>query len=363
MQSSPNFTEAERPGAAREDGPTSAGGATGLSITQFDFRHRVFQTPGARFLLNGQRRTPTFRVAMGDLDGLVDIDVLKKEFHLTPESHDGKLVDLAVSGLRYVPDIKPGDSVPSELLTGQASWTVSLKHKRIAEQRLQVQLLSWVSGKELLLTDPNEISNFLAQIENREKLRHAFKDAAKALGHAENTEPVIAQLELLARELCYIEALRDRFALISKIRDKMIELGKSYGNDRNAKMELDRVRGLLRVGMDEYAAIFGEADAQTGEIISALKSIDRQIGYIRNVRDNLHFLIMQWDPHIRDLEKWQSRRTPETDKVLSNLYRFLAPRFSSGRSLLKRPSGSPAPPARPEGKAGGVAKLRRDAAS
>lgn len=329
------MTQSVEDNTNQSEGHDGAGGS--LAITHFNFQHRVFQTPGARFLPKGHDRVPTFRVDMGDLEGLIEIDVLKKEFNLSPESHDGKLVELAVAGLRYVPDIKPGDTIPSELLTGKASWAVSPKHKRIAEQRLQVQLLSWVSGKELLLTDAKEIENFLAQIENREKLRNAFRGAAEALGYdKENTEPVIKQLELLARELCYIEALRDRFAMIPKIGEKMVELGKSYGSDRNAKMELTRVQGLLQTGMQEYGQMFAQADAQTGEIIAAMKSIDRQVGYIRQVRDDLHSLIMLWDPHINDLEKWRGRRTPETDKVLSNLYRFLAPRFTSGRSLLKR---------------------------
>lgn len=312
-----------------------------LAITHFEFKHRVFQTPGARFLLKGQQRVPTFRIDMGDMDGLIEIPILKKEFSIAPGSPDDRLIDLAVDGLRYVPDIKPGDTIPSELLTGQASWAVSPKHKKIAEQRLQVQLLSWVSGKEMLLTDPQEISNFLQQIENREKLRTAFANAAAALGYQpENTEPVIKQLELLARELCYIEALRDRYTLIPKIAEKMVELGKSYGSDRNAKLELNRVLALLQTGIQEYTEIFAEADAQTGEIVAAMKSIERQVGCIRQIRDTLHSLLMQWDPHINDTGKWHTRRTPETDKVLSSLYRFLAPRFSSGRSLLKHRAGS-----------------------
>lgn len=308
-----------------------------VGITGFDFEHRVFKTPGARFLLKGHDKIPTFRVDMGDLDGLIEIQVLRKEFGIGPDSHDGKLIDLAVQGLRYVPDIRPGDTVPSELLDGKASWTVSPKHKKLAEQRLQVQLLSWVSGKEVLLTDSQEIELFLGQIENKEKLRTAFRNAAEALGHGpENVEPVIKQIELLAREVCYIEALRDRYALIPKIELKMNELARSFGNDRNAKLELNRVRSLLQVGIKEYGSRFSEADAQTGEIISALKSIDRQVKFIRDIRDDLHFLLMQWNPHIVSLDQWQTRRTPQTDRVMSSLYRFLAPRFSSGRSILKR---------------------------
>jgi len=328
---------AKSPRASAADPARDSDSACGLSITNFNFQHVVFRAPGARFLLKGHQKVPAFQVDMGDLHGLVDIPVLKREFGISPNSHDGKLIDFAVEGLRYVPDIKPGDSIPSEILTGEASWTVSSKHKKIAEQRLQVQLLSWVSGKEVLLTDPNEIAMFLEQIENREKLRQAFRSAAQALGHEpENTEPVIRQLELLARELCYIEALRDRYANIPKIGEKMAVLGKSFGSDRNAKMELVRVQNLLQVGIQEYSTIFDEADGQTGEIVAAMKSIDRQIQYIRTIRDDLHFLLMQWDPHVNDLPKWHTRRVPETDKAYSNLYRFLAPRFSSGRSIMKR---------------------------
>lgn len=317
------------------------------SNTRFDFEHAVFKMPGARFLPVGIKRVPTFRIDMGDLDGLVEIAALKKTFGIADDSHDGKLIETAVAGLRYVPDIKSGDAIPSELLTGKASWAVSPRHKKIAEQRLQVQLLSWVSGKEVLLTDPGEIAMFLEQIENREKLRTAFRDAAKALGHPpENPEPVVRQLELLARELCYIEALRDRFALVPKLRAKLTELGKSYGNDRNGKMELNRILGLLQTGIAQYSGIFTQADAQTGEIIAALKSIDRQVQYIRKIRDDLHFLITLWDPHITDLEGWQSRRTPETDKRLSVLYRFLATHFTAGRSILKRKDDHPRDTAR-----------------
>lgn len=328
-----------------------------LNITHFNFEHQVFKAPGARFALKGHDKIPTFRVQMGELEGVIDIDILKKEFHLGPNTHDGRLVETAVSALRYVPDVKPGDSIPTELLTGEASWAVSPRHKRIAEQRLQVQLLSWVSGKELLLTDPKEIANFLEQIENREKLRTAFRDAAIALGHKDgNPEPVIKQLELLARELCYIEALRDRFGRIPEIGEKMVELARSFAGDRGAKMELNRVQTLLKSGIAEYRALFSEVDAQTGEIISALKSIDRQIIYIREKRDDLHFLVMQWDPHIENLPKWHTRSHPETDKALHNLYRFLAPRFTAGKSLLASRAKEAAKHAAAPGQAAGPKK-------
>lgn len=314
-----------------------------LSIMHFNFQHPVFRTPGARFILWGPSRRPTFRVAVGTLDGLIEIDSLRREFQIASGSHDDQLIELAIGGLRFVPDIKPGDAIPSEVLTGEASWSVTEKHKNIAQSRLQVQLLSWVSGKEVLLTDPHEIEMFLDQIENRTKLREAFRNAAIALGHgADNAEPVIRQIELLARELCYIEALRDRFSLAAKIGNRLSHMTKSYATDRKAMAELKRVQELHRTGVDEFTDILREADAQTGEILSALKTVERQVAYIRKSRDTLYALLLQWEPQITASADLRPHRTPETDKALAELYRFLAPRFACGRSMLKTRRPEPA---------------------
>lgn len=307
-----------------------------ISLTHFNFQHRVFSGKGSKFILNGSAKIPIFQVALGDLHGVIEIAALQNEFNIGPDTHDGKLLGLAVAGLRYVPDIKPGDSIPSEVLTGKASWSVKDKHRKIAEQRLQIQLLSWVSGKETVITDPVEIGNFLAQIENRDKLRSAFREAAVVLGFgASNVEEVVKLLELLAREVCYIEGLRDRFAMVQMIVKRLAELAKSYGNDPNAKLELRRIQALVGTGIKEYSNLFLEVDGQTAEIIAALKTLERQISYIRKSRDDLHFLLMQWEPHIRSFENLPGRRTPESDKATSALYRFLAPRFTEGKSLLK----------------------------
>jgi hypothetical protein len=338
----------------RPDSKTDAPARTGIALTHFDFRHAVFRTPGARFLLSGNKRVPTFRIDIGDLDGLIDIDALCREFNITADSNDGKLVALAVDGLRFVPDIKPGDAIPTELITGQASWSVKKSHKKIAQDRLQIQLLSWMSGKEVLITDPNEIGMFLDQIENREKLRQAFREAATALGRApEDTDYVVGQLELIARELCYIEALRDRLGRISVISTWLKSVAKARVNDRIVKLEIQRIDQLLQSGIAEYTVILTEADAQTGEIISALKTIDRQIEYIRRMRDDLYSLLLQWEPHLKAMEPPPTPLSPEAQKTYGALYRFLAPRYTAGRSILRRhPIGQPAgdgktPPARP----------------
>jgi hypothetical protein len=110
--------------------------------THFDFQARVFQAPGACFVLNGKDKEPMFAVDMGTGLGYISLKDLRRTFHIAEGSHDDKLIASAAAGLRFVPDIRPGDEIPNEILNGTASWTVARKHKQIARDRIQVQLLS-----------------------------------------------------------------------------------------------------------------------------------------------------------------------------------------------------------------------------
>jgi hypothetical protein len=290
-------------------------------LTHFRFQHPVFAAPGARFALDKTSRAPGFYVDVGELKGVIAIETLQRAFGIVPQSTDGQLLELAVQGLRYVPDIRPGDSIPTELLTGEASWSVTGRHRQIAQQRLQVQLVSWISGKEIVLTDAAEIGMFLAQLETRDKLRLAFSQAAEAMGFApDDHESVIAQLELLVRG----------------VSRKLAAIAKSYGNDRLGRQELDRVQQLTTTALRSLEAILAEADAQSGEIVAALRSIERQVGYIRQARDTLHTALIEWDDYFPHFQDWPSARNPRSDRAVNALYRFLAPRLTSGQSLLKQ---------------------------
>jgi hypothetical protein len=312
--------------------PSTDGGRPG--ITHFNFHHRVFASPGAKFKLYGRDRRPVFSIDVGKVEGIIELIALCREFGIDADSHDGRLIKLARDGLQFVPDIKPGDAMPSELLTGEASWNVRDTHVRIAHERLQIQLVSWLSGRELLLTDPREITLYIEQLENRGRVKAAFERAAAALGLGSDTEEVVRRLELLTRELSYIEALRDRFTAVQRLERRIADLIQTYGADRVSKTEVHRIWQLVKQGMSEFEAIFGDIDAQTGEIIAALKGIDRQIKYIRTVRDGLHQKFKEWGPHIDHQERWPVRRSPETDKAMAALYRFAAARFATGRSML-----------------------------
>ena len=81
--------------------------------THFLLQHRIFQLPDARFDMAGRERVPVLRVKLGDLDAVIPIDDVASEFGIKPDSPDGRLLVLVAQGLRFVSDIRPGDSIPS----------------------------------------------------------------------------------------------------------------------------------------------------------------------------------------------------------------------------------------------------------
>ena len=305
------------------------------SVTHFDFKARVFEAPGARFMTTGPTRKPAFCVEMGGFEAFVEVHALCREFDIAPGSHDARLVATAIKGLKYVPDIRKGDKIPSELLDGSASWTVERRHMELATNRIQVQLVSWLQKREIVISDATELEMFFAQLDNREKLRTAFADAAVALGfECSDTAPVMARIEQLAREICYIEALRDRYKALRDIEAKLVQVRRIQAADPRMRDEIRRVFAFMAMAQEECDRRFAEVDAQTGEIIGALKSIDRQIRYIRDKRDELHQLAMMWEPVMNAWNTAPLQRSRKLDEVVDKTYRFLAQRYAKGRSII-----------------------------
>jgi hypothetical protein len=334
MSSDGHGNQPENPGAV----------PAGPRNTHFDFQAKVFQAPGACFVLNGKAKDPVFSVDMGGAQGLISLKHLRVTFFIEPNSHDDKLIDKAAAGLHYVPDIRPGDEIPNEILDGSASWTVARRHKQIARNKLQVQLISWMTGKPMAYADQDDLKAIIESEENKKALKDAFKKAAVALGIDPNeSEKVLLHIETLARELCYIEALRERTQDIGKIKGNLDVLTKVYNKDPRVSADITRMKVLIIKGIQEPENILNNIDAESADVLSALMSIDDIIRSVRKARDDLHFLMMEWDPVLAKWAKLNMVKSQEIDRALSTTYKFLAMRFSSGKSIIKKkPAAAPA---------------------
>src|SRR5689334_1836624 len=124
--------------------------------THFAFTHKVFTVNGALFHLS-QTEEPLFRVELGDLKCGIAVPSLRNEFGIKADSEDGKLLALIEKALRFVKEIRPGDSIPKELLDGSCSWTIEDRHRKLAHNRMTVQLVSWLSGGEADVADATKL--------------------------------------------------------------------------------------------------------------------------------------------------------------------------------------------------------------
>lgn len=238
------------------------------------------------------------------------------------------MLRVIAEGLKYVRELRIGDGVPTELTTGRASWEITDQHRAIAHNRVTMQLVSWMSGDELLITDPTELAQIADDPKTKEKISNAFSAAAKALNiEDERREDVIALIANLADELSYIEALRSVFHQIAQIHANVKTLGEIYKAEQSVMDTITPIRRLFLIALNGFNDSFDQLDAQTGEILSALTNIAQVSRFIRKNRDDLHRRLWAWDHIIASWHDVRPRRSRQCEQLLDELYHFLAQRF------------------------------------
>ncbi len=87
---------------------------------------------------------------------------------------------------------------------------------------------------------------------------------------------------------------------------------------------LNQVRRLATRALRDISLRFDDMDAQTGEVMSALRNADSQRSFIRSNRDWLYRSLRAWNPILTEWEE-----TKDLRQLFVHTYRFLAPRFMS----------------------------------
>jgi hypothetical protein len=319
--------------------PVPAAGAPSGSTdrsTHFVFDNKVFTLDRAYFSLAHDTKEPIFHVMLGTLNAALPLPTLRMEFSIDPESPDGKLLDIIEKSLRYVKEIRPNDSIPRELLDGSASWSVDTKHQAIAQQRLIVQLASWLTGEEKIISDVSELEQLAEDPATKQRMQNAINEIAERIGIGKDRrQEVVDKINDFTRELSYIEALRERFGFAKGIALILSKLSKLYSSDRTITEEIVRILQLLRPPLADFDQTFSVVDAQTSEILNILQMYDKQVTFVRQMRDDLSFRLRIWDDLI---EKWNNHqanlrpgqglaRSPEAEALLKETYRFAAQNF------------------------------------
>ena len=301
--------------------------------THFLFEHRVFQLKGARFALTDDGTTPAFHVELGALNAALALNTLCSEFGIEPKTTDGELLVIVEKSLRFVKEIRPGDSIPRELLDGTASWSVEERHRL----RAKAQIYAKAMGAGLEIKDAGDavLTTFLADPNTLTRLKQAGEKIAQQIGNNMDGDTVVDRVDAIGRELAYIEALQEQCGHILAIVPKLGQLSRVYRSDRAIVDEISRVRTLLLRPIEHFDGIFAQLSNRQDDIIKSIDHIHDYIDVIRGERDDLHQSMMLWEPILAGWRRIEMTRHTETEAKIAELYRFTARHYLSQSSWSK----------------------------
>ncbi|KAA5606860.1 hypothetical protein F1188_02790 [Roseospira marina] len=278
------------------------------------------------FRLEHGTEVPLALVRLGDEELSLPLSGIQREFQIDPASPDGVMLALLSKGLRFVKGLRVGDPIPKEVTTGDASWEPKEKHRQIAYHRLAMQLLGWLSGDEHVISNPDELLQVAGDPNFRRRVNDAFAEAARAL-KLPNKEAVTELIQDLSKELAYIEALRDDFHAIERMQRKTEVLRSLYRDEHSQLETANSLIRLVSLAVTDFAEKFENVDAQTGEIMAALRNLDTVKAYLRKHRNDLRTRLVVWQDLVA---KWQDHTMKPgraTEDLMGETYRFLAPRY------------------------------------
>ncbi len=293
--------------------------------------HPVFSRVGEPLFRRAESdNTPVMVVRLGDREAALPLRSLQREFGIPDDSDDGRMLATIAEALDFVTGLRPGDPLPAEVLSGAASWDPGPSHFQIAYARLRLQLVAWLradaSGQSLSL-EPQALVAAVEDPAVRQQVQEAFRKAADALQQP-TPEAVVALVEDLGRELAYIEALRERlYGRVQMMAAKLERLAQAFRGDASQLETLTQVRRLTGVALKQIGSRFSELDAQTGEVMAALRNLESQRTFIRSNRDWLYRSQRAWQPVLLDWDQSGFGFDEHTRALLTRTYQFLAPRF------------------------------------
>ena len=313
-----------RPPDSSEPAPAPQAGNT-----HFALHHKVFDVPGAVFRMDRINRIVALHMQLGGVAASIEINQIVKTFGIAADSEDGRMLKMIERSLSFVREIRPGDSIPNELLDGSASWTVEPRHLEKARSKLLVQLVSWMTAGNSAIDSSIDVLKLIDTPEVKEKINDAFGAAARHLGMREvDKELVIAMIGQLANELAYIEALRDKLVGYLVIKKKLKDLSLIYRSDRRVGETIDRTSTLIAQPFTKLREQFQLVDAQTAEVLSSLRRLAATVQFLRGVRDSMREFVLLW----HDLDAlWidlRVERGPSAEALVTRTYRFAATYYS-----------------------------------
>ena len=319
------------------------------TVTHCRFDHPGFAALGTGvFRLTQGDKVAALAMRVDSTDVVVPLPAVARLFGIRSDSADGRMLQLVEQALRFVAQVQLGDPLPSEVLTGEASWAPSDIHRRTAMAKLQLQLLNWINGAgnsddplvtgQILIVSMDDPSV-------RPRIQDALKRAATTLGIEGGQSAMSTLIEELSHELAYIEALREW--LLERARTMLKRLGQTssdLGVMAPARREtLFQVVRLATTAVADITSRFEAVDAQTSEVGPALRNLGRHRTFLRSHRDPLYSTMLAWQPLLSAWDTAPGANSKDPDgiwRIVDETYRFLAPRFMTVQEWQNKIAGT-----------------------
>jgi hypothetical protein len=303
--------------------------------THFVFEHKLFTVPDVYFALTADRK-PAFHINYGDLCASIETRSLRRGFSIEPQSADDRMLSMVERSLRFVRRIRPNDSIPREVLDGTASWAADERHQAVAHGRLTIQLASWMTGSTTTHIQREQISGLANSPVVVARVQKAVGEIAERIGlEADQHHVVVDRIAAFAKELSYVEAIRERFEGARAIQQKVASLLKLYKTDRFIGDNLLRVAALMREPIGAFDVIFGKIDAMIADILAICQSYEAKVVELRTMRDDLFELYLLWEPILTRWHEQPIAKGKFTEESVRLTFQFLARNYPQ-QSTWKR---------------------------
>jgi hypothetical protein len=292
-----------------------------LDLETFEFQAKVFKVKGAWFQRDDLSQSANFYVPMGVMTACVPISKLLAKFSIDSDEPDGILVRKVEQALKFVPIIRNGDAIPSELLCGKASWSYQPHHRQIAKGRVAWYLLR--HGE--IDVEENPAPAALLGFADGGLSRAHTDDILQSIVDAQeekSMEDLAAAMAALADDLAYIEALKEHFCSIFQLRTRFEQAHNACRGDKVGAEEFRRIAMLS----NKPCQIVGNQFSKIGTLLQAFDEVllapVEPVLQIQKIRNGLHLESQKWQALQAD---WKSVTKPELDpNIRHRTYHFLA---------------------------------------
>ncbi len=280
-------------------------------------------------------------IPLGDQEASLSLDGMRREFRIPRDSEDGVMLGLVARGLEFVTGLRVGDWLPTEILTGEASWTADEAFQERAWARLNLFLLAWMADGAS--SAAREVLSRVGQAPvSTESLEAGLRLMASKVGSI-TAGDAMARIRQVADEFAYIESLRDWLLRgAARMATVLNRVAHTFRGDSTHKEILAQVRRLASIGVSDLQARFDQADSAVADIEKVVVDPDGVEAALRRHRDALHVRWRAWEPFIVEWGTIEIRQNAKLWQLVHETYRFLAPRFMTIVEWRSVPDGGQA---------------------